>query len=415
VTGDLASGQNVVVQGAGSSSCLDADATWAGSWSNAGTITMAGACESGVTTTGGGTFLNSGTVTSAAGADHFISGSFSSSGTFNVNSDTAFSKPGSTFTQTGGTTVIAAHTLDLAGSADTFQLQGGLLQGTGTSIINGTLANSGGSVVVGSATKAGHMSLDGSYSQGSGAQLTIVIDGTTIGSGYSQLSVSGSSTLGGKLTITTLSGPVSGKLYTIEGGGPVSGKFATITGLFVPNATSPTAGYQAIYDAKAVGLLAEAMFPLQVKKAGPGTGTVTSSPAGINCGSTCKAFYFQTQNVTLTAHPGSGWVLGGWTGGCTGSGNTCQVRVNQARTVTATFSHATTTRLTASKNPVKKGKKVTFTATVSPHPDGGTGTGKATCTITTKATGSHRVQAKYSGDAGFAHSTSNTLTERVTR
>jgi len=70
-----------------------------------------------------------------------------------------------------------------------------------------------------------------------------------------------------------------------------------------------------------------------------GTGTVTSSPAGINCGTgTCSATFTQGTSVTLTATPGTNWTFAGWSGeGCTGTG-TCVVSMTQARSVTATFS-----------------------------------------------------------------------------
>jgi hypothetical protein len=43
--------------------------------------------------------------------------------------------------------------------------------------------------------------------------------------------------------------------------------------------------------------------PLAVLKSGPGQGTVTSSPAGINCGADCTENYTAGTAVTLTAAP----------------------------------------------------------------------------------------------------------------
>ena len=68
-----------------------------------------------------------------------------------------------------------------------------------------------------------------------------------------------------------------------------------------------------------------------------GTGIVTSSPAGINCGSTCSQSYAAGTTVVLTAVPGRSWVFGGWSGPCTGRSLTCTVTVNGTTTVTAAF------------------------------------------------------------------------------
>ncbi len=71
-----------------------------------------------------------------------------------------------------------------------------------------------------------------------------------------------------------------------------------------------------------------------------GSGTVTSSAGGINCpGVLCSASYTIGTVVTLTATPASGWQLASWGGACNGTG-TCQVTMNSAQNVTATFGQA---------------------------------------------------------------------------
>ena len=77
-------------------------------------------------------------------------------------------------------------------------------------------------------------------------------------------------------------------------------------------------------------------FLLAVNRAGAGAGTVTSTPAGVDCGNTCSASYDSGTVVTLTATPSSTSVFAGWTGACTGAG-VCTVTLGSARTVTATF------------------------------------------------------------------------------
>src|SRR5207249_866094 len=88
-------------------------------------------------------------------------------------------------------------------------------------------------------------------------------------------------------------------------------------------------------------------FPLTVSQAGSGSGTVTSTPAGITCGTNCSASYPTGTLVTLTASPAADAIFGGWSGGaCTGTGS-CTVTLTAATTVTATFTQ--TFPLTISK------------------------------------------------------------------
>jgi len=76
---------------------------------------------------------------------------------------------------------------------------------------------------------------------------------------------------------------------------------------------------------------------LTVFRTGAGTGTVTSSPAGINCGPDCSEAYASGTVVTLTATAASGSTFAGWSGCDTVSGATCTVTVDSGRTATAAF------------------------------------------------------------------------------
>ena len=79
-------------------------------------------------------------------------------------------------------------------------------------------------------------------------------------------------------------------------------------------------------------------FQLSVTKGGSGSGVVTSTPAGINCGATCSASFENGTSVTLTATADAGSTFAGWSGACSGTNTTCVVSMTQARAVTATFS-----------------------------------------------------------------------------
>src|SRR5437867_13440527 len=77
-------------------------------------------------------------------------------------------------------------------------------------------------------------------------------------------------------------------------------------------------------------------FTLNVTEAGGGTGTVASSPPGINCPTTCSATFQPGSQVTLTATPDTGFTFTGWTGAGTCSGS-CDVTASSGGSVAATF------------------------------------------------------------------------------
>ena len=76
---------------------------------------------------------------------------------------------------------------------------------------------------------------------------------------------------------------------------------------------------------------------VQLSVSANGSGTVTSSPSGINCGPTCTGTFNAGTSITLTAAPASGNSFAGWSGACSGSSLTCTVLLNQATTVGAGF------------------------------------------------------------------------------
>jgi hypothetical protein len=75
---------------------------------------------------------------------------------------------------------------------------------------------------------------------------------------------------------------------------------------------------------------------LVVNLGGPGTGTVTSTPAGINCPGTCQATFPPNTAVALAAAVSGTNTFGGWGSPCSGTG-TCSITMNADQTVDATF------------------------------------------------------------------------------
>lgn len=81
-----------------------------------------------------------------------------------------------------------------------------------------------------------------------------------------------------------------------------------------------------------------ARYTLTVNKTGStGTGSVTSNPAGINCGLDCSELYTDGDSVTLNAAPDGNSTFTGWSDpGCPGTAD-CTVSMTADKTITATF------------------------------------------------------------------------------
>ncbi len=118
-------------------------------------------------------------------------------------------------------------------------------------------------------------------------------------------------------------------------------------------------------------------FNLALTKSGTGRGTVTSSPAGINCGSDCSETLVDGSSIRLTAKPTTGSSFAGWSGsGCSGT-STCTVTMSAARTVNAKFTTLPSNRFTVRS--VKVGVNALTSTVVIPGP------GKLTQRVTRKS------------------------------
>ncbi|MGH9498276.1 MAG: choice-of-anchor D domain-containing protein [Terriglobales bacterium] len=97
-----------------------------------------------------------------------------------------------------------------------------------------------------------------------------------------------------------------------------------------------------------------------------GAGTVTSSPAGINCGSGCSAEFAPETEVTLTPHPAAGSIFAGWENGCGGTG-TCTVTMLSIHIVDAQFGAPAFSVAATAPTPaaVNAGESATSTVTVT--------------------------------------------------
>jgi phospholipase C len=124
-------------------------------------------------------------------------------------------------------------------------------------------------------------------------------------------------TQGTKVTLTAK----PGTSYLFEGwSGACSGMSCTVT---LNAATTVSASFIAVEG-------------ISVALAGNGSGKVTSTPAGINCPTTCSSTFPDKTQVTLSETPGSNSYFGGWSGACTGT-TACSLTVTTAENVTASF------------------------------------------------------------------------------
>jgi hypothetical protein len=161
-------------------------------------------------------------------------------------------------------------------------------------------------------------------------------------------------TMGAQLTLTWPDNAGDESGYRVERKIGSGGSYSEMAVLF-PNTTSYTdpnlaasttycyrvrafnaAGVSA-YSNEACATTAQSTLNLTVTKSGTGSGTVSSAPGGINCGSDCSEAFLSGTVVTLTATPSAGSRFDGWSsGGCAGTGS-CTLSGNGSPTVTATF------------------------------------------------------------------------------
>ena len=136
---------------------------------------------------------------------------------------------------------------------------------------------------------------------------------------------------------------------------------------------------------------------LTVNMTGSGSGTVTSSPAGINCPTTCTASFPDGTYVTLTGSPAAGSTFIGITGCDSYLVGQCTMSMASSKAVTARFDSS--------------GPTPTPTPTPTPGP------GNFTLTVSRAGTGSGTVSSAPAGiscgatcSATFAQATAVTLT-----
>jgi virginiamycin B lyase len=162
--------------------------------------------------------------------------------------------------------------------------------------------------------------------------------------------------------------PSSSKIGRITTAGAVT-EFSTPTGASQPNQIVAGPDGRLWFTeqgANRIGAFAQLPnYTLSIASSGTSSGTVTSNPSGISCGSTCSASYYSTTQITLTATVASGSTFAGWSGGgCSGT-DPCTVDMTANITVTASFVQDNTTNiaLAAAVLPLSRSVEVGATAT----------------------------------------------------
>jgi hypothetical protein len=105
--------------------------------------------------------------------------------------------------------------------------------------------------------------------------------------------------------------------------------------------TAHDRSYGGIYDAFVSKLDSDLShsgpYTLTVVRGGSGTGTIVSTPQGIDCGSTCTGGFWQNDSVTLEATPEWDSAFAGWSGACSGTSPQCILEIPGDVEVRATF------------------------------------------------------------------------------
>ena len=236
---------------AGSLTLAAANTTLQGALNTSGAFNL----PSGIFTINPGASLTTTAATIAAGATLATGGSFTATGPVTVGGILKGSATGPILATGQPVNVISGGTLDLNGGSVTASAVNnqGLLKGLGT--INSNVFNDG---TFSPGASPGLVNIVGNYVQGATGLLNIEIGGTTPGTGFDQLAVTGNATLNGVLALVQFGGfvPASTNGFRfLTTGGTISGAFSTV---LVPTAF---AGMSLSYQSQFTDALASPIGP----------------------------------------------------------------------------------------------------------------------------------------------------------
>jgi hypothetical protein len=202
---------------------------------SATSLTIAGNLTNSGRVTFDATTTVTGALTNNAGATFALSGSsnvglLSNAGNVIVTKGSTLTVTGSSaYNQTGGKTTVDGT---LSGSHG-INVTGGTILGAGKLTGNVTVGGTGTTptINVGDSGKAGLLAITGTYTQLATGTMKVSIGGTTLGTQFSQLQVSGAASLGGTLSAALVNGftPTVGQTFTVLTASGVTGTFTNST------------------------------------------------------------------------------------------------------------------------------------------------------------------------------------------
>jgi hypothetical protein len=220
-----------------------------------------------------------------------------------------------------------------------------------------TISRNEGEAVILTATPATHFELTGWSGACSGVGTCEVTFGSTnssVTATFAQITHPASVTVTGAGSVAADSGAIAG---CTESGGTCAGIYdegteVTLTatpdphhqltgwtGCTVESGDECEVTVEAAEDVTAT--FAPITHLLSITRSGDGSGTVTSSPTGIECGALCAAGFEEGTAITLTAAADPGSEFTGWSGACTGVGP-CAITLGADATVVANFAKKAT-------------------------------------------------------------------------
>jgi len=208
----------------------------------------------GITTNAASLTLTGTTAKILDGTNNALAGFNNNTGAFTLASGAKLTTASSNFTNSGTVLVSSGTTLTVGGTGNSYNQSAGTTTVDGTLVGNGTTAISvtGGRILgagalkgnvsiggggttptinVGDSGKAGLLKITGTYAQLSTGTMNVSIGGTTVGTKFSQLQVSGTASLGGTLTAAVVNGftPTVGQTFTVLTASSVAGTFSNST------------------------------------------------------------------------------------------------------------------------------------------------------------------------------------------